>query len=161
MDDLAAVAPVVNFVGSTSLDGRFGNGVPTLHGGNRENFATKATGTLIIPTDGPWTFHVSSDDGFRLRIDGAVVMEVTGTRTLADSFGTRTLTAGNDELVLTYSGSTGGDEVELSAAPGASTSFSSFFKLIGDAAAGGLAIVTAPPAGITSVGNALARRCKT
>ena len=52
LDDLTAMTPVVNFVGSTSLDGRFGNGVPTLHGGNRENFAIKATGTLIIPTTG-------------------------------------------------------------------------------------------------------------
>ena len=80
----------------------------------------------------PSTFASGRTTGSRLRIDGAVVIEVTGTRTLADSFGTRTLAAGrNHKLYWPLLQSAGGNKVGLSVAPSATASFSSFFKLIG------------------------------
>lgn len=154
-DLLTAVRPVVNITGETGGDGRFGDGEPTLHGGDQSNFALRATGTLVVPTAGAWTFHVNSDDGFRLRIDGTSVMSVNGTRAPADSLITRTLTAGNHALVLTYFENTGGDEVELSAAPGTHAALSNAFRLIGDTANGGLAVLAPPTAGFPAVGTDL------
>lgn len=155
LDYLTGIRPVVNFVGGGD-DARFDNGMPTLHGGDQENYAIRATGTLVIPNTGPWTFHVNSDDGFRLRIDGQQVMVFEGGRGPGDSFGTRTLSAGTHFLELTYFEGGGGDEVELSAAPGTHTSFSAaLFRLIGDTANGGLTILTAPTGGGTGSGQAI------
>ena len=138
---LTAVAPMINVTGSTGSDGRFGDGVPTLHGGDQSNFAMRATATLVIPVTGAYTFHVNSDEGFRLRIDNTAVMSVNGLRAPADSIITRTLSAGNHSIILTYFDNTGGDEVELSAARGTHASFSNLFRLIGDTAEGGLPVL--------------------
>ena len=138
---LTAVVPMVNVTGSTGSDGRFGDGVPTLHGGDQSNFAMRATATLVIPVTGAYTFHVNSDEGFRLRIDNTAVMSVNGLRAPADSIITRTLSAGNHSIILTYFDNTGGDEVELSAARGTHASFSNLFRLIGDTAEGGLPVL--------------------
>ena len=154
-DLLTAVRPMINITGDTGGDGRFGDGEPTLHGGDQSNFALRATGTLVVPTGGAWTFHVNSDDGFRLRIDGTSVLSVSGTRAPADSLITRTLTAGNHAIVLTYFENTGGDEVELSAAPGTHTALSNTFRLIGDTANGGLAVLAPPSAAFPAVGTDL------
>ena len=139
---LTGVTPAVNFTGDTGGDGRFGDGLPVLHGGDQSNFAMRATATLVIPTAGAWTFCVNSDEGFRLRIDNISVSSVAGLRAPADSLVTRSLTAGNHTIVLTYFENSGGDEVELSAAQGTHTSFSSLFKLVGDTANGGLPVLT-------------------
>ncbi len=153
LDHLTAIRPVVNFVGGGD-DARFDNGMPTLHGGDQSDYALRATGTLIIPTSGVWTFHVNSDDGFRLRLNGQVVMQHPDPRGPADTFGTRTLAAGAYALELTFYEQGGGDEVELSAAAGSHTSFSaSLFRLIGDTANGGLAILTSPGGGGTGTGS--------
>ena len=145
LDLKTAVMPLVNFTGDAGSDGRFGNGEPFLHGGDQSNFAVRATGTIVIPTTAPYTFAVNSDEGFRLRIDGVSVSSVTTLRPPGDTLVTRTMTAGEHPVILTYFENTGGDELELSAAPGTHTSFSSFFKLVGDTANGGLPVLA--PAG--------------
>ena len=139
---MTRVTRVVNFVGDAGTDGRFEDGSPFLHGGDPSNLALRATGTLVVPQGGPWTFCVNSDEGFRLKIGNVTVMSFTGRRTPVDTFVTRTsLAAGNHAIELTYFEADGGDEVELSAAPGTHDSFSSFFKLIGDTANGGLPVL--------------------
>ncbi len=155
LDLLTSVAPVVNFTGDSGTDGRFGDGAPMPHGGDQSNFALRATATIVIPTAGTWTFHVNSDDGFRLRLNGTSVLSVAGTRAPADSLVTRTLPAGEHSLVLTYFENTGGDEVELSAAAGTHTAFSNSFRLIGDTANGGLPVLAPPTAGQPAVATDL------
>lgn len=143
LDLLTAVRPVVNFVGPTGTDGHFEDGLPMLHSGDRSNFAIRATATLVVPEAGEYTFCVNSDDGFRLRVNNRQVAVFSGGRGAADSFGTVQLPAGHVPLVLTYFEGEGSDEVELSAAKGRHTSFSSaFFRLVGDTANGGLAVLT-------------------
>ena len=155
-DLLTAVVPMINFTGDTGGDGRFGDGRPMLHGGDNSNIAMRATATVVIPTGGVWTFHVNSDEGFRLRIDGAQVLSVAGTRSPADSIITRSLTAGSHAFVLTYFENTGGEEVELSAAYGTHAVFSNAFRLIGDTSNGGLTalapVTTGHPAVATDLG---------
>lgn len=154
IDHLTGIYPVINFVGSGSDDARFDDGVSTLHGGDQSNYALRATGILIIPTSGPWTFHVNSDDGFRLRLNGQVISEYADPRAPSDTFATVNLEAGQYALELTFFEAGGGDEVELSAAPGTHTSFSaSLFRLIGDTDNGGLVILTPPAGGAGSVGS--------
>ena len=157
-DLLTAVVPFVNFSGDTGTDGRFDDGVAPLHGGDQSNFVIRASATIVIPTAGQWTFHVNSDEGFRLRINGAIVTSEAGLRVASDTLVSRTLTAGNQTVVLTYFENLGADELELSAAKGTHTSFSSFFKLIGDTAHGGLAALTPAGSGQSLVTTDLASR---
>lgn len=153
-DLLTDVRPWINIVGSGD-EGRFGDGQLPLHGPDPSNIALRATGTIVIPNDGDWTFHVNSDEGFRLRIDGVQVMQFTGTRGPSDSLITRNLTAGEHTITLTYFEQTGGDEVELSAAEGAHENFSGFFRLIGDTANGGLPVLVPPGSEASSVATDL------
>jgi len=50
-------------MGHFSNDLSFPNDMP---GVDDNDFATRATGTLVIPTAGTYTFGVNSDDGSRL-----------------------------------------------------------------------------------------------
>lgn len=159
-DLLTGLAPMINYTGSTGGDGRFGDGVPLLHGGDQSNLALRATATVVIPTSGSWTFHVNSDDGFRLRINNTVAMSVAGVRAAADTLVTRTLSAGNHTLVLTYFENTGGEEVELSAAQGSHTVFSNLFKLVGDTANGGLPVLAPVGLGQSAVATDLGARMR-
>lgn len=96
-----------------------------------ENIAIVASGKMLIPATGPYTFGVNSDDGFELSIDGNVVAEFNSGRGASDTFGVANLTAGVHKIrVLNWEGG-GGAELEVFAAPGQKTSFDSDFILIG------------------------------
>ena len=103
-----------------------------------------ATGTIIIPTAGNWTFGLNSDDGGRIRVDGVNVMVDDTQHGPADFFGTRNLTAGAHTIEAAFFERGGGAGVELFAAPGSFTTFNAAFRLVGDTAAGGLAVFTSP-----------------
>lgn len=141
-----ALRPTVNFTSGGYNDGYFDNGEPALLGSNADHFARRATATLIIPEDGKYTFHVRSDDGFRLRLNGTIITQFSSVRNPGDNFTTRDLTAGEYSLVLTYFNGSGDDELELSAAKVTETTtvVTDAFRLIGDTANGGLAVL-APP----------------
>ncbi len=106
-----------------------------------DRFALQATGFLVITTAGDYTFGVNSDDGFRLRIgkDMKTVTEYTGPRGPADTMGTVTFAeAGVYAYQLTYFENDGGDNVQLYAKQGTSTTWDGTEKLVGDTANGGL-----------------------
>ncbi len=144
-DKLEALRPMVNITSGGFNDGHFEDGLPPLHG-EADNYALRASATLIIPEAGLYTFHVRSDDGFRLRLDGTIISQFTSTRNPANTFTTRELTAGEHSLVLSFFGNAGDDELELSAAKvtETTTTVTDAFRLIGDTANGGLAVI-APP----------------
>jgi hypothetical protein len=106
---------------------------------DQDNFLTEATGTLTIPTSGNWTFGVNSDDGFRLTI-GSNSFEFPSGRGPGDSLQAMFLTAGQYSVRLVFFECGGGSEVELFAAAGSYSSYTSNFRLIGDTANGGLAV---------------------
>ena len=87
-----------------------------------------------------WTFGTNSDDGVRIKIDRVTVIDDDSAHSPEDRFGAVTLTEGYHDLELLYFEREGGAEVELFAAPGSHTAFSSNFQLIGDTANGGLAL---------------------
>ncbi|HXE55735.1 MAG TPA: PA14 domain-containing protein [Tepidisphaeraceae bacterium] len=108
---------------------------PTDTAGVDNFFALRATGTLVIPTTGAYTFGVNSDDGFDLKVGSTDLMSA-GNRNASDSLKTITLAAGNYPIDLTYYQSLGQSEVELWAGPGTWSTFNAApagtFRLIGD-----------------------------
>ena len=82
----------------------------TTMGTETDNFAVTATGTLVIPAAGTYTFGCDSDDGFSLTITGATFSSVTnatnasgtnslqynGGRGVADTLGVVTFSSAGD-----------------------------------------------------------------
>jgi hypothetical protein len=89
---------------------------------------------------------VNSDDGFRCTI-GANIFEYPPPRGPGDTFATFTLAAGEYPVRLVFYECGGGSELEFFAAAGAYTSFNASFRLVGNAAGGGLAVKSLPIAG--------------
>ncbi|MES2706877.1 MAG: PA14 domain-containing protein [Verrucomicrobiota bacterium] len=129
--------------------------------GEEDAVVAIAKARIIIPTDGDWTFGVHSDDGVALRIDGAAFTRVSGdswidtgdTGTLYFRFGTgdsnvravTNLTAGEHDIEFIWFEGTVNSHFELYAAPGAfnNDGDSPNWRLVGDTAAGGLALAAA------------------
>jgi len=73
----------------------------------KRRFAGIFTGFINIDTTGEYTFFVTSDDGFRLKINNQVVTEHPNSRGTATSEGTISLNEGLYPIELTYFESTG------------------------------------------------------
>jgi hypothetical protein len=137
------MAPVINFFNSGS-PGNFDNDKPfpgTTMGADADNFVILATGTIIIPDAGPWSFGVSSDDGFGLKLTGAgrtFDLSYPNPRSPGDTVGAFNITQpGPYQLRLVFYEQGGGSELELYAAKGSYSTFSSnIFRLLGDLATG-------------------------
>jgi hypothetical protein len=107
-----------------------------------DDFAVKATGTITIPTSGIWTFGVNAADGSRLLVNSTQVISDNTVHEAADRFGQINLNAGVYPIELVSFERTGGEGLELFAAPGSFTTFGPDFRLVGDIANGGLAVQT-------------------
>jgi hypothetical protein len=108
-------------------------------------YAVQATGMVLIPTAGTYSFGLNSDDGGRIRIDGQDVMVDDSLHGEQDHIGTVTLSAGYHAFDMVMFENGGGDLVEFYAAPGVHTEWSAAMKLVGDTANGGLATFLASP----------------
>ncbi|WP_369375487.1 family 16 glycoside hydrolase [Promicromonospora sp. Populi] len=78
--------------------------------GMSERFIAHALANLNVPADGNYEFRVTSDDGSRLVIDDAVVIDHDGLHGAEPKDGTVALTAGFHDLRLEYF-ENGGDNV--------------------------------------------------
>jgi hexosaminidase len=67
-----------------------------------ENYALKFTGTIDIPTDGPYTFWMTSDDGAQLSIADALVIDEDGGHAALTKSGTVTLDKGRYPFEVTF-----------------------------------------------------------
>jgi len=144
---LTESAPYINYM-DTGADGNYTTGNRPYPGQtigvNVDLFAIEATGTLVIPQAGQWTFGVNSDDGFRLTlsngIDPPYSMSYPGLRGPADTLATfNILRAGAYTMRLVQFENTGGAGAELFAAQGNKASWNpTDFRLVGDTASGGL-----------------------
>ncbi|MCC6231914.1 MAG: Ig-like domain-containing protein, partial [Verrucomicrobiales bacterium] len=131
---------VINYGGGGNFSRLEGTFAAPGDGRGLDHFAIVATAKVMIPSAGEWTFGVASDDGFRLSV-GTNSMESDGARAFATSLATWTFAAaGEYDLELLYFEGTGGEAVELFAAPGNQAAFNSNFRLVGDTALGGLAV---------------------
>ncbi len=114
--------------------------------GDVDDFVVEATGTVMIPQAGPWSFGVNSDDGFSLELTNGAQNYYTDypqPRGPADTIQVFNIAqAGPYDLRLVFYERGGGAEVELFAAAGSHPSFNyDHFDLVGDTANGGLGLL--------------------
>ena len=108
---------------SHTLDWSFGSSAP-IAGGPKSYLALRASGTLLVPTGGDYTFTVTADDGSRLYVDGALVVDRwTTVSTPTTATGTATLTPGPHDIYVDFyrSSTTGGTLKVEWAGPGIPT----------------------------------------
>lgn len=139
--EATVILPELNLLGDGS-DGHYDGNHP-LPDGQADVYVIHATGVITIPATGNYVFGLNSDDGGRIKIDGTAVMIDDSNHGPEDHLSAPVmLTAGTHTIDVIMWEGYGGDEVELYAAPGTETSWSSNFKLVGGA--GGLAVSTPP-----------------
>jgi len=149
----------INFLGGGSYPGDENIGVAD----GEDRIAVFATGLGEITEPGDYTFGVKSDDGFRLDFedfdftgfagDAGTAIDANGDLIFdagrgdgEPSFGHVNLPAGFHRVNLTWWEGTGGESLELFAAPGTLTSFdANVFRLVGDELSGGLRVVQEVP----------------
>ena len=117
---------------------------PGIAVGHEKDFAAEITGTVNIPSAGKYTFGVSSDDGFSLKV-GSFATSFPGVRSPGESYATFVFpNAGNYAVDLVYFQHTVNAELEFFASPGKFSAIGqkgSNFQLVGDSANGGLSLV--------------------
>ncbi len=84
--------------------------IPPINSG--ENFAVQYSGYIKIPSDGAYTFSVTSDDGADLSIDKSLVVDNDGRHAPQEESGTVVLRAGFHELRMRFFQAGGGKALE-------------------------------------------------
>jgi uncharacterized repeat protein (TIGR03806 family) len=111
--DLSTATPTLTRLDSTinyaSTNGVW-RGLPAAMG---DTFASRHRGILRIATAGTYTFHLSSDDGSRLLIDGALVINNDGLHGMREISRTLTLAAGDHDLRVEFFENLGGAGLQL------------------------------------------------
>ncbi len=79
-----------------------------------DNWGYRFRGYIRIPTDGVYTFYTTSDDGSRLNIGGAIVVDNDGPHSASEKSGRVALGAGWHPIEVTYFENTGGTELVVS-----------------------------------------------
>ncbi len=128
----------ISDLASARSRGRFDAGTTTLVPlSNRNHFAVYAVTEFVIPVAGLYTFLLHSDDGARLRLNGASIIQFSNPRSPGDSFSaSQYLTAGKHHLDVVYFEQAGEAVLEVAIAAGTFTSF--------NAAAFSLIVASAP-----------------
>ncbi len=67
-----------------------------------DRWSVRHTGSITIPESGNWTFHLNSDDGTKLWIDGAEVVDHQGEHSMAEVSDSVWLDAGRHSLRTEY-----------------------------------------------------------
>jgi CotH kinase protein/Lamin Tail Domain/Chitobiase/beta-hexosaminidase C-terminal domain len=136
---------VVNFINNSTTGGNYDSGnnfFPGLTGADVNHFVTEVHAVVTIPTAGNWTFGVASNEGFLLQV-GDFEIERFGTGDTDQFLTINFATAGNYNVHFYNFERTGSTWMELFAAPGTFTSWNGTnFRLVGDVANGGLAVVS-------------------
>lgn len=152
LGETRAIVPAVDFYDPDAPStGRFGLNQPypgNVPGVNDDYFALHVTATVFVPLNlaGEWTFGTRNDDGLRLRINGDDAIVDPAGHGPQDRFGTVNLAAGFHTIELVYWDGIQGSLLELFAARGTFTDYTqtTAWRLVGDAANGGLAAATLP-----------------
>ena len=78
-----------------------------------EQYGLHLTGMIRVPDDALYTFHLVSDDGARLRLDGELVVDHDGQHAATEKQGQVALRAGLHRFDLTYFQGPGGADLRL------------------------------------------------
>ena len=104
-----------------------------------DNYVVVATGTLVVPRTGLWSFAVGSDDGFAAkisRLNDQWTWENRGGRGYAQSVATFNLEAGAYDMEVVYFENAGGAAFDFSCAEGEKVFDKTVFALVGSSASG-------------------------
>jgi len=101
------VTPDLNFPQQNSNTPRFTGGPTT-------NWGARFQGSILIPEGGDWTFWLTSDDGSRLIIDGATVINHDGQHTSSTLSAIVPLVAGPHSIEVLYFNQSGNNALSLS-----------------------------------------------
>ncbi|MZE79702.1 family 16 glycoside hydrolase [Streptomyces xinghaiensis] len=93
-------------------------------GGFTDNFSAEVTGYLVIPSDGTYTFRLTSDDGSRLTVDGREVIDHDGLHGAEPKDGSVHLTAGSHPFRVDYFERGGEQQLTLAWRPPGAGDFS-------------------------------------
>jgi putative heme-binding domain-containing protein len=96
------------------FEGRIPNFNKYVPNGKQDTFATRQTAGIVIPQAGPYTFHIASDDGSRLYLDGELLIDNDGLHGVVEKAGKVNLSKGVHELIVTYFDNGGGDGLRVS-----------------------------------------------
>ena len=111
--DFAAFSPnivrVVDAVDQPSTGGAW----PGLPLSMKDTFAARLHGSLAVPAAGTWTFHLISDDGSRLLLDGVEVIDNDGLHGMRTRSATLTLAAGPHAVEVEFFENGGGAGLQL------------------------------------------------
>ncbi|AGZ41389.1 family 16 glycoside hydrolase [Actinoplanes friuliensis] len=91
--------------------------------GLSDNFVAHVLGNLNVPADGAYAFRLTSDDGSRLYLDDAEVIDNDGLHGVVSKDNTVTLTAGVHALRIEYFEAGGGQELSLAWQPPGADAF--------------------------------------
>lgn len=80
--------------------------IPSANSG--ENFAVQYNGYIKIPSDGAYTFFITSDDGADLSIDNSLIVDNDGRHAPVEESGTAVLRAGYHEIHMRFFQASGG-----------------------------------------------------
>ena len=84
-----------------------------LAGGPDDNFALRLTGKIRVEQAGSWSFRLTSDDGSRLNIGGARVVNNDGDHATQSETGSTTLSAGRHAFEVLFYENRGHTTLEL------------------------------------------------
>lgn len=96
-----------------TLSGRMDNFKKYVPKGKQDEFATKMTTAVMIPVAGNYKFYIASDDGSRLYLNGAELINNDGLHGMVERSGAASLSAGPHELIVTYFDNGGGDGLRV------------------------------------------------
>ncbi|WP_211269076.1 family 16 glycoside hydrolase [Saccharothrix syringae] len=96
----------------------------TDHFGFADRFVAQVTGNLDVPQPGTYAFRLLSDDGSRLSLDGAVVVDHDGLHGPEAEDGSVTLSAGYHALLVEHFERDGGQQLTLQWKPPGAADFS-------------------------------------
>ena len=92
-----------SFTDLTAFRSNLGDNVPD------DKFILRVRGVIVAATAGDYRFKTSSDDGSMLYVDGATVVNNDGIQGVTEVEGTKFLTAGFHEIIITYIEHGGGE----------------------------------------------------
>ncbi|MCW8098299.1 family 16 glycoside hydrolase [Streptomyces tauricus] len=92
-------------------------------GGFSDRFVSEVTGYLVVPSDGTYGLRLTSDDGSRLNIDGATVIDHDGLHGAEPKDAAVELTAGSHPLRIDHFERDGGQELRLAWKPPGASDF--------------------------------------
>jgi len=153
LSEATIIASHINYLGD-GAEGHYGDNL-SLPNGTAEPYAFMATGSITIPAAGSYVFGLNSDDGGRIKIDGATVMtDDTNHGPLDNLSAPVNLTAGPHTVEIIMWEGGGGDCVEFFAKAGTDAAWNASFKLVGTS--DGLPVVTVPLNSTATTGNVIA-----